>query len=531
MDLPGPKSDFSTMEPTSLRRWWFALLTFAAILPLFLIGRHGLWNNEFITLRVLDATYAEITPERLSVNHMPLYFLMEKAWTDAFGRSEASLRAIGAIFGWLAVWAVGRLGRRIGGYRLAVPVVASAAIHQLWLASSLDARMYSILVWAAAESTDAWFAWVRSSTSGETRKARNALIRWTLVSVFAIHVHLLYAGVLVLQVVDAGIRRVRQGVRIGAFGWAALAGTLLCIPITLAWVVNQNKFGGSSEFEFRTPGVLLRQSLRLYWGDYDAVDVLLPEVSAYLLFLVAVSGLIALLRTSPGTDPTPILPDRLAKRDLQALALGYLLFLLGLYAAQVMSSAQILGSERYFAIYFPGATIICVAGMLHWYHRTARYGAVLGLAALLLQAGITAGYYAGPGEGFREAIETIESDLPDGRGVVAIMSGGGETGLTSYYGQNINRPILYLNRYEKSPKRIWDLLGPYIAEHPEFWVMVYHEKRETIWKVLENPKHAIEPVIEVRELGKSKVGLFRYAQPHEEEFIPGDSMDSELSVG
>src|SRR5690606_31561757 len=122
-----------------------------------LIDRHGLWNNEMITYRVLERGYGEIVTERLSVNHMPLYFLMEKAWTDVFGTSEASMRVIAAVFGWLGVWAVGRLARRLGGLRLAVPVVFAAALHQWWLENSLEARMYSILAWAAVESTDAWF--------------------------------------------------------------------------------------------------------------------------------------------------------------------------------------------------------------------------------------------------------------------------------------------------------------------------------------------------------------------------------------
>lgn len=513
----------SSPPSRTLYFWWIAGLVFAAILRIGLIEAHGLWNNEFITLRVLDKGYLELIEERLGVNHMPLYFVMEKAWTDAFGTSEASLRAIGAIFGWLAVWAMGRLARRIGGLRLAVPVVFAAAIHQMWLTLSLDARMYAVLIWAAAEGTDAWFAWARAEAAGDRTAARRSLVRWTLVSVFTIHIHMLYATIFAFHVLDAVLRRWKEKLSLRGPAIAMGVGAVLCIPITIAWVLNQNKFGEDRALNFKGAGVLHRQTLRFFVGDYNAIERYVGDELAYdfikgvgyLLFLVSLVGLVRLFRRSNAETAESFFKDAAARRDLLAVAWSYPLFLVGLYVAQLFSHSQIIGTERYYATFFPAVLLFSAAGLMYWFLRNRRRGLLFGGATFLLQALFVTAYYTGPGEGFREGIQMMEADLPEGRGVVAVMSGGGETGLNTYYGKTIDCYILDIDRYEEKPSVIREKLEWYTAHHPEFWVMVYHEKERTLWKVLENPKLGYEPLTDRHEMGKSIVQLYRRTRPVE----------------
>lgn len=517
MPSPNQEPSLASRESGRLHALWIAGLVFAAILRLVFIEAHGLWNNEFITLRVIKQDYWDLIQERLSVNHMPFYFIMEKAWTDVFGTSEASLRAISAIFGWLAVWAVGRLARRIAGLRFAVPVVFGAAIHQLWLNTSLDARMYSMLVWAAAEATDAWFAWTRAESEGDRAGARRSLARWTLVSVFSIHVHMLFAAVFVFHLFDALLRRWKDKLSLRGPAIAMGLGVLLCVPISVAWVLNQNKFGDTTEPNFKTLGVLHRQTIRFFAGDFDSLESYIDKgplytavkAVAYLLFVISLVGLVRLFRRTPLGAPDAFFPSPAARRDLLGLAWSYPLFLIGLYVAQTQSDSQILGSERYYAVFFPAVLVFSFAGLMYWMLQNRNRGLMFAGATFLLQGVFTTAYYLGPGAGFRDGIEMIESDLPEHRGVVAVMSGGGQTGLNSYYGKGLTRKILYIDRYEERRAPVREQLEVYTDAFSEFWVIVYREKEETIWKVLESPGRGYVPLTERHEMGRTIVQLFR----------------------
>lgn len=496
-------------EHPALRSLWYAGLLLALVLRVVLIDRHGLWNNELITVGVLNLPYGQIVSERLAVNHMPLYFLMEKAVSEAFGNSESALRAIGAFFGWMAVWAAGRLGRRLGGLRLGVPVVFAGAIHQYWLATSLEARMYSIVMWAAAESTDAYFAWARAEAAEDRRKGNLALLRWVATSVFAIHIHMLHGVIFIFQLGDVLVRKLRDRLPIRRFMLAIGLALLLCIPISIAWAMNQNKIGDESEPDFKNPGILHRQTIRMLWGEYDTLEDPVTRIAAYLLLIVGLGSLIAYFRRARRDPRLTGLPDPATRRDLAALGIGYLVFLAGVYLAATISSSSMLGELRYYVGFGPGLLILALAGLLYLHQTRPRLALPCLAAAFLLQATFSGAYYRGVGEGFREAVEAIESDLPPGRGVICVLSGGAEKTIGKYYGQSFPRRILKLDRYEKNRHRVRKQVDNYSEEFSEFWLLTYHEKREKpIWKVLMHRSHGYRPRSLAREIGDSKIQLF-----------------------
>lgn len=529
LNLPMDSKNLSTSpESRTWIRLWYACLILAAVLRVALIDRHGLWNNELITFRVLTRGYGEIIAERLSVNHMPFYFVIEKAWTELFGTSEASMRAIAAFFGWMAVWATGRLARRIGGLPFAIPIVFAAAIHQLWLSSSMEARMYSMVTWAAVESTDAWFAASRRAEKPGGDAGRADIIRWTLVTVIGIYTHMLYAVVLLLQLIDAAARWKGQGMSLGRLLRPLAVIGAFSIPISVVWWMNQNKFGGDSwEFEVRSPGVLFRRTITLLWGDYKTLDHPVTRLAGYLLCLLALVGCVRLLAGGRGEAGTRGSFDRVSLRDLKALALGYVLFLAGIFVAQCFSSSSMISEERYFAALLPAVLILGMAGLIHGMARFPRMGVGLACAALSLQALFSFAHYRSVGDGLREGMGIVSAEMPEGRGLVYAMSGGGKIGLLKYYGRNLPEELLEVDRSEESARVVREQLDGYTRRFPEFWVVTYHEKEDTVWRVLDPPRRGYEPLTDEREFGKTRVRLFASTSPAD----PSDHDPDSASAG
>jgi hypothetical protein len=490
---------------------WYGGLALAAVLRVGLIDRHGLWNNELITFNVLHLPYWDLLHERLGFNHMPLYFLMEKAWTDVFGTSEASMRSVGAFFGWMAVWATGRLARRIGGLGLGVLVVFAASIQQLWLSTSLEARMYSMVTWAAAESTDAYFAMARAEQRGERRATWWAMGRWIPVTVIGIHAHMLHGAVLAIQMLDAVGRRflVRMPLKSIAASWMAAA--VLCIPISVAWFMNQSKVGDERSLNFRAMGLLTRQMTRAFVGDYRTVEpgFLRPMgyVSAQILFVAALAGMIFLLRAGRGGSQAPARVDGEGRRDLKSLGFMVLAFLAGMYVAQAASSSGLIGTERYFAGVFPAVMVLGVGAVLRLGDRWPRAGgALLGLL-LATQALMSAGYYHGMGDGLREAVEAMRQGDGPQRGFVTVASSAATYGLGDYYGADLKDRMLTIQR-ETEPRVMRERMRQFSERYPEFWVLRYRERRDAIQRVLNDPDGPFVALTDEADYGKATLQLY-----------------------
>jgi hypothetical protein len=499
----------SRAEHSSLGYLWVGGLALAAVLRAALIDRHGLWNNELITFVALKLPYWELVNERLSVNHMPLYFLLEKAWTSVFGLSEISMRTIGAIFGWLAVWATGRLARRIGGLKLGVPVVFAGAIHPLWLETSLEARMYSMVAWAAAESFDAYFAMARAELTGDRRASRRAMARWVATTAIGIHVHMLHGAVLAYQAADAVVRRWigRMPLKRMALSWLAVGA--ICVPISVAWFVNQTKVGDERSLQFEGMGILYRQLMRFLIGDYRSIESGAMRATVYLcsyiLFAAALAGTVMWLRSSRAGGAGGTNGER--RRDLISLAGVVPAFLAGIYLAQAISSAGLIGTERYFAGIYAAVMVVGVGAIVHLGERWPKVGGGLLAVLLATQAALTIGYYRGPGDGLREAVEVARRDAETGRGLVAVASSGATYGLGDYYGRDMKDRSLMIQR-ETEPERIRSQLLQFSEVHPEFWVLTYRERRDRIRRVLFDPEGDFVALGEPREFGSTTVQLF-----------------------
>ncbi len=528
MNLPKTQSDLNASGHaarfgSSGYITWICILFGGALARMFLIDRHGLWNNELITVGVLKLDPAEIIRERIAQNHMPLFFVMLKGWTSIFGTEEWALRAPSALFGAMAVWAVGRLADRVAGPRVALLTAASAALHQIWLSTSLDARMYSMVVWVAAESTDAYLAWKprvdRSHSEGaESEPSRTAapLIRWAVVALVGIHTHLLILPLLVAHGIDAFLTHYRRRVRIGGFIAAAGLVAVLSVPVCIAWIGGQTKFEPGRAPEIQGAGILIRQIYRLALGDYDALESNPLRAVGYLTLALAVAGFFFSDRRpgaageseGHGSDDQGDASEPRNDSGLRFLGIFTALFIGGLFIAASLTSSSVLGSIRYYSPVMPFMLILVWCGVDRLQRVHAGVAAV-GMALIFaIQFTYSAVYYAGVGEGYREAVRYIEEHREAGDGLIVVSSGTGWNMFGGYYGAEISSGALSIDRKEKAVAPVLRAVSDYGRQHSRFWTFTYHEKRSSIWKALDRNPDRFAPLGEKLEFGESHVQLF-----------------------
>jgi len=125
----------------------FAIVLLAFVLRIAWLGRESLWYDEAFTLRFarrsFGAMYALLVREAWDP---PLYPTSIWAWVRLVGAGDWQVRLVSAIFGTLAVLLVHGLARRLFDLRTAHLAAFLAAISQLLIAYSQEARCYSVLL-------------------------------------------------------------------------------------------------------------------------------------------------------------------------------------------------------------------------------------------------------------------------------------------------------------------------------------------------------------------------------------------------
>ena len=138
---------------TRLDPWLLGALLVAFLIRLIGLGEAALWFDETITVSCIRLRWGDMLHTVLRDNHLPLYFLLTKAWTSFAGTSPWVLRLPSAVFSFAIVPLSAAIAGAIKGRTAARWAAWFAAVSPFLLQHAQDARMYAMLGALAALNT------------------------------------------------------------------------------------------------------------------------------------------------------------------------------------------------------------------------------------------------------------------------------------------------------------------------------------------------------------------------------------------
>ncbi len=154
------------------RRPLSVIFCLALAVRLWRLTYHSLWFDEAMSAYWAGRPAAEIVRVGLGLTldkHPPVYYLLLRAWTLAFGPGDAAVRSLGALMGALAVFPVYALASRWGGRVAGGLAALFLALNPFLVWYSQEARMFMPAatlalfgLWGLARAMDEgpWWAWV-----------------------------------------------------------------------------------------------------------------------------------------------------------------------------------------------------------------------------------------------------------------------------------------------------------------------------------------------------------------------------------
>lgn len=499
------------------QRLLIAALLVGAALRLALLANHGLNSTELITWRVMGLPLGELMRERLEANHVPVYFAALKVWTLAAGRGEVALRLPSVLLGVLSIGVVWWVARRMFSPRAALAAAWIGALHEYWLHTSLEARVYGPLMLLCLAMAGAFWQY---AASGRRRWA----IAYVVASCLALGTQLLalsmVAGLAVWWVVSGYRLGGRRRFDAAALG-LALSPLVVLAPLIVQWAAVQEKVGAATAWQMPEGGGRVRRDmLRLAFGDYDyvgyfgdaaedAARALTVPLTALTIFAAACLRWLA----------------RGAARRGAALDLLFInIALPGLivYAA-TMKSDNILGILRYLSVAAAFMPLLVAAAWAQapekWWRAVARplrrlgaprpeavRAAAGGLVALALVAH-TAAYILYPGDGIRAAIRHIKSVARPGDRAI-VCAGGGVPGGFDFYEAGV--AVVDLGRREKDLAVVRRKVSEALGEEQRLHVLMYHAEKSPLLEVLDAGERRLRR-IETRRFSEARYYLYERA--------------------
>ena len=176
------------------------VVVFGAGLRAYALDFQSLWTDEISSLMITDPTlpFRQFWDRVLADTHPPIYYLVLRWSSSAFGQSEIVARAPSVLFGILTVCAAGILpsASLSRSSRVALPLLLAVSPGAVWYAR--EARSYALLLLLSTLVTVACIRLLRCMPR-EDRAARGALITLTMAALLASFTH--YFGFLLTTAV------------------------------------------------------------------------------------------------------------------------------------------------------------------------------------------------------------------------------------------------------------------------------------------------------------------------------------------
>jgi 4-amino-4-deoxy-L-arabinose transferase-like glycosyltransferase len=354
----------------------FAIVFLALLLRFAGLGRESLWYDEAFTLRFASRSFGAMMA--LLVREAwdpPLYPTTIWAWVRLVGVGDWQARLVSVIFGTLAVLALHGLARRLFDRRTADLAAALAAVSQLLVAYSQEARCYSVLLFLLLASTNLFV--------DASREGRRGGRWWGCIVLAALATLTHYYAVFYLLVLlvfalstraraEIGSRRLLAG--IGLYG-------LLLLPWFASGVVSSAAAQPVAQFERVAPWfavdakTVLRTMNDFHGGRMNGLLAKAPSwafpVGAFLFALPALAALRALLFRATGSA---------AGRERASTVLLALLWILPMACLVAFGFAKIQFATRY-VLFCAAPYLVLVARGLATLGPVARRTLLAGIAA------------------------------------------------------------------------------------------------------------------------------------------------------
>lgn len=189
-----------------------------------------MWLDEALSANIAALPPTEMFDALRSDGHPPLYYLVLHWWMQAFGESDAAIRALSGLFSVLTLPLMWLVGRRLGGAPLAWIATATVAMSPLFIRYGGENRMYALVAFGVLA---AWLV-IDNIFAEQSRWWRVPLLSVITAALLLSHYWALFLGAVVAACVLAVAVRGKPGWRTGA--WWVLGGLAGGLILFLPWV-------------------------------------------------------------------------------------------------------------------------------------------------------------------------------------------------------------------------------------------------------------------------------------------------------
>lgn len=213
-------------------------ITFYIGLRLWHLGTYPLWFDEVFSVNMAKLGWKQMLATVLADRiHPPLYYLMLKLWTGAFGFSVLSLRMASCVCSLMTLIPLLRIAKRLRLDWIALAIVIwICAFNPFLIHYSQEVRMYALVVLLSAWSIDLYTELLANNSIG-------TMMWWSVVNVLLIMTH--YSGVAIIGIEAAYYLYSRKS------QWLRLL--MACLPpmaalgLWVAAVLHYDRGGGVKE--------------------------------------------------------------------------------------------------------------------------------------------------------------------------------------------------------------------------------------------------------------------------------------------
>ncbi len=350
-----------------------AVLMLATALRVHGLVRQSAWADEITTLFISDPSHSlgRFWDLVLADTHPPLYYLLMRFWSAAFGQSDLAARVPSLILG-VSTVGVAAVSYRTYPFRSRIALMLLLAVSPGAIEYAQEARSYSLLLLSSTVITGACFRFIRCRGDDDSEAIR-AIAVLTISGIIASYTH--YFGFLIAAAAGLIAVASARGDRRRFAG--AVIGLVCIIAASVPWVIYHAHYMSygvrTSEWiaDFPARGTIA-WFMRLWLGDTPARIGCLAIVAT----LLSIPGFRAFARREPACWLGPSLAIIVVAASLAiswrtpVLTSRNLIVLLpSLYLT--MSSLFDYGAVRWgrpFAAIGVSAQLLLMAQSLPWYY-------------------------------------------------------------------------------------------------------------------------------------------------------------------